>query len=328
MRRYVFSFAMLVVASCMPVAASADEQQDKKIAEQVIQRLQAEKEAGRLKGFSIDLQVENGTLWVSGKVTSPEQQAAALDVARRVPGVKQVVNDLSVVAPATNTRLATNTKTATPTGSGVAQATQNAPQPLAQPVQATPVAPQPAYAAPLPANSAYAAPIPQQPGYAAPQHPAYAAQQHAYAAQQHAYAAQQRSASQRPVAFAPAHSVAQANVTFPGHHPHHAMQPGGPVAMGGMPGYCPPGAMGGMGAMGGPAGPVARYDSPQMPAYAWPSYAAYPNYGAVTYPKQYSASAWPYIGPFYPYPQVPLGWRKVCLEWDDGWWFLDFKDCR
>ena len=33
-----------------------------------------------------------------------------------------------------------------------------------------------------------------------------------------------------------------------------------------------------------------------------------------------------YIGPFYPYPQVPLGWRKVTLEWDDGWWFLDFKD--
>ena len=72
----------------------------------------------------------------------------------------------------------------------------------------------------------------------------------------------------------------------------------------------------------------ARYDHPSMPGYAWPSYAAYPNYGAVTYPKQYSASAWPYIGPFYPYPQVPLGWRKVTLEWDDGWWMLDFKDRR
>jgi hypothetical protein len=45
----------------------------------------------------------------------------------------------------------------------------------------------------------------------------------------------------------------------------------------------------------------------------------------LTYPTQYSPSAWPYIGPFYPYPQVPLGWRKVTLEWDDGWWFLDFK---
>ncbi len=79
-----------------------------------------------------------------------------------------------------------------------------------------------------------------------------------------------------------------------------------------------------------PTGPGAaapyRYDHPQMPGYAWPSYASYPNYAAVTYPKQYSPTAWPYIGPFYPYPQVPLGWRKVTLEWDDGWWFLDFKD--
>ena len=76
-----------------------------------------------------------------------------------------------------------------------------------------------------------------------------------------------------------------------------------------------------------PAGPAAtRHDQPCMPNYAWPSYAAYPNYAALTYPKQYSPTAWPYIGPFYPYPQVPLGWRKVSLEWDDGWWWLDFKD--
>jgi hypothetical protein len=70
------------------------------------------------------------------------------------------------------------------------------------------------------------------------------------------------------------------------------------------------------------------YDNAQMPGYSWPSYASYPNYAAVTYPQQYSPTAWPYIGPFYPYPQVPLGWRKVTLEWDDGWWFLDFKDCK
>lgn len=67
------------------------------------------------------------------------------------------------------------------------------------------------------------------------------------------------------------------------------------------------------------------YDQANMPNYAWPSYAAQGNYAAVTYPKQYSAAAWPYIGPFHPYPQVPLGWRKVTLEWDDGWWNLDFS---
>ena len=73
-------------------------------------------------------------------------------------------------------------------------------------------------------------------------------------------------------------------------------------------------------------GAPPRYDHPHMPGYAWPSYASYPNYGAVTYPKQHSAGTWPYIGPFYPYPQVPLGWRKVSLQWDDGWWSLDFWD--
>jgi len=78
----------------------------------------------------------------------------------------------------------------------------------------------------------------------------------------------------------------------------------------------------------GPANgvPPVAYDQPHMPNHAWPSYAASPNYAAVTYPKQYSPTAWPFIGPFYPYPQVPLGWRKVSLEWDDGWWFLDFDD--
>lgn len=94
------------------------------------------------------------------------------------------------------------------------------------------------------------------------------------------------------------------NVTLPSYG-----GPAAPVPMQGAPGY---------------GGGAPRYDQPNMPGYAWPSYAAYPNYSAVTYPKQYSASAWPYIGPFYPYPQVPLGWRKVALEWDDGLWYLDF----
>jgi hypothetical protein len=109
-------------------------------------------------------------------------------------------------------------------------------------------------------------------------------------------------------------------------------QPGMEMGMGG-PGGMGPGGMGMGGPMGaGPvpaaAGQAVNYENPQMPGYAWPSYAAYPNYAALTYPKQYSAAAWPYIGPFYPYPQVPLGWRKVTLEWDDGWWMLDFKDCK
>ena len=69
----------------------------------------------------------------------------------------------------------------------------------------------------------------------------------------------------------------------------------------------------------------AVYNNPSVPDYAWPSYAQYPNVAAVSYPQQYSASAWPYIGPFYPYPQVPMGWRDATLRWDDGQWNLMFR---
>lgn len=71
---------------------------------------------------------------------------------------------------------------------------------------------------------------------------------------------------------------------------------------------------------------TARYDQPNLPNYAWPSYAANPNYAQVAYPRNYCPESAPYIGPFYPYPQVPLGWRKVTMEWHDGWWWLDFDD--
>ena len=84
-----------------------------------------------------------------------------------------------------------------------------------------------------------------------------------------------------------------------------------------------PNPMAGAMAMNG-SNPVI-YDQPNLPQSAWPAYASYPNFAAVTYPKQYAPSAWPYIGPFHPYPQVPLGWRKVQLEWDDGYWQLNFR---
>jgi len=123
-------------------------------------------------------------------------------------------------------------------------------------------------------------------------------------------------------------NVMPVNHQMPG-RPHPAMMAAG--AMGGM----AAGAMGmGPGGMGPGAGPHAHgsgnpshmaYDLPNLPNHSWPTYAAYPNYAQVSYPKEYSASAWPYIGPFYPYPQVPMGWRQVQLEWDDGAWNLNFR---
>ncbi|MDR1484665.1 MAG: hypothetical protein LBT09_07555 [Planctomycetaceae bacterium] len=77
----------------------------------------------------------------------------------------------------------------------------------------------------------------------------------------------------------------------------------------------------------GATGPMpSAYNRPYLPPYAWPSYAAYPNYAAVSYPRSYSVQAWPYIGPFYPYPQAPLGWRQVTLKYDHARWWLDFND--
>jgi hypothetical protein len=76
----------------------------------------------------------------------------------------------------------------------------------------------------------------------------------------------------------------------------------------------------------GPAGGGAGAGAmPGRPNYAWPSYAPHPNFSAVGYPTVYPWQAWPNIGPFYPYPEVPLDWRAVTLRWDDGIWWLDFK---
>jgi hypothetical protein len=301
MRRYVFRLAILSLAALAPTAVRADDQE---IAQQIVQKLQAEKQAGTLKGFSIDLSVEEGTVWLSGRVTNPDQQAKALDIARRIPGVKQVVNDLTV-APAAKTprsvfagmtsavskamgrqvqrqdaEESTDLETVGaeeegPIGSGVAQAGGRPLVQVAQPVAAT---------------GEYA-----QPNY--------------YGQQQQATPVYAGSRNQVPLAFAPARQVQH----------HGEIAEGGYATGGPVPMHLPGSGVG--------IAP-ARYDHPNMPGYAWPSYAAHPNYAAVTYPRQYSPTAWPYIGPFYPYPQVPLGWRKVTLEWDDGWWQLDFKDRR
>ena len=64
---------------------------------------------------------------------------------------------------------------------------------------------------------------------------------------------------------------------------------------------------------------------PKLPPHAWPTYAPYNNYSRVAYPGAYPYNAFPYIGPFYPFPKVPLGWRKVVLEWEDGHWWLGRK---
>jgi hypothetical protein len=85
----------------------------------------------------------------------------------------------------------------------------------------------------------------------------------------------------------------------------------------------------------GPGGPVVEpvplgvpgqitpdLQAPPLPPYAWPTYAPHNNASRIAYPQAYPYNAFPFIGPYYPFPKVPLGWRKVTLEWEDGHWYL------
>ena len=287
-RKFAALFAAILCAS-LTLSAHAN---DAEIASQIVQRLRTQQQTSNLRGFNIGVQVDAGTVTMLGQVADQSQAALALDIARRVPGVKLVVNDLAVGAAQT----VAQTQPVSSAGGNV-RLTAAGPQTQQQMVQpAIPTAQQAAAGTGVQAPTMQTAANPNQ----------------------------------QPLAFAPTGAPqalrTASNMPIGGEMVGGAVLGGGMVG-GGMVGGPAPASMGGFAGAGGGAGGVATasYDNAQMPGYAWPSYSAYPNYGAATYPQQYSAAAWPYIGPFYPYPQVPLGWRKVQLEWDDGWWFLDFK---
>jgi len=303
---------------------------DQVIAQMITAKLKGLKDSGKLRGFGINMQVDKGTVWLKGRVSSDEQQALVLDVARRIGGVEQVINDLEIKPAAqktvranapkpvvneaslkkmfqppagqsTNVARSTNGKPSSTgaLGSGVRQVSKQQLQAGSARTALPAGAVQPLYE-PTPAQMPMMAqPMMVPPGMA---HPMMAQQRTPYVAANYG-------GGQVPLAFAPSRAGGSTGMG-PG-------SGGGGMANMRVPPHLP----------GSGAGVVpAQYDHPQMPGYAWPSYASHPNYGAVTYPKQYSPTAWPYIGPFYPYPQVPLGWRKVELKWKDGWWQLDFKN--
>lgn len=300
--------------------------------EVLAERLSQHKDAGLLKDFDINLTADQGNVTVAGEACSAEQRDLILDTIRRTPGVTQVVNMLDVSGQAgtsepTPIRARQVIEPATPTfadldsapqalpvgsavsprqsrtgiataldsrddsarGTGVAQVAAPPTAPIPMPVPETSVAPASRQAG-VSVGGYTAIPVQVMPAPFSPGHVSPLQPNSPHLAQ-------------RPLAFAPATGGAAmaSNMQPVASMPAHMPGPGIGIA-------------------------PARFDHPNMPGYAWPSYAAHPNYAAVTYPKQYSPSAWPYIGPFYPYPQVPLGWRKVTMQWDDGWWYLDFKD--
>ncbi len=300
MRVFRFLLTLAAIALIAPAALLAGDQD---IANTIHTKLQEAQRAGDLRGFSIDLEVEDGVVWMAGRVSSSDQQRYALSVAQHTPGVTQVVNDLAIAQPGTAVAPAKKSENViTSMSSAISSAFFGSKSEASnvQQVQAqVPVAQQqPAAYSPQVIGSGLPPRAPQQMAATVPSIP------------------RMHTSNVTPQSNSPIGFSRQVN--------YNGQVYEGQIVEGGVPGQPVP--------MYGPAGNVgiqaARYDHPYMPNYSWPSYAAYPNYAAVTYPKQYSPTAWPYIGPFYPYPQVPLGWRKVTLEWDDGWWMLDFQDRR
>jgi hypothetical protein len=286
--------AALVAATLLPAGVRAADDMAADVAAKL-------RESGALQGYRVNVKAKSGTVWLEGRVADEKQLAAAVGIAEASPGVERVVNRLTVAAkqPAATAGLslpASMRSLVAPAGPAAA-----------------PAKPQAFASAPRSTTSA----LPVVQAAAAPRSGGVQRAAFNRAAMQGVPAGGAMTLPTPNGMGAVADGqIVPGSVRYSDGGPAGGM-PAGPVAGGPVP-------MAGTG-VGMPPIPM-RGDGPNMPNYAWPSYAAYPNYAALQYPTQYSPTAWPYIGPFYPYPQVPLGWRRVSLEWDDGWWFLDFDE--
>ena len=302
MRRLMWVWVVAATTMGMPAWALAGDQE---IAQEIANQL---RDSGRLSDYTIAVSYLDGTAVLRGSVRSQEQAATAAALAENSPHVTSVVNNLQIESAG---------------GGAVTLRPENSPQ---RPVARMAAAYQDGVRS---SHGAGGAELSMNHGINAQgtQGNSLVRQTAATEGESYGPELQQPAGTSRRTQASPAAAlprrqgagaipIAMLAQNGQGVVQPAAPMPGGPMAAGPMPAYVP-----------GVGGGVARasYDQPHMPNYAWPSYAPYPNYSALTYPKQYSPTAWPYIGPFYPYPQVPLGWRKVTLEWDDGWWMLDFK---
>jgi len=289
MRRLLVALVVAAATVLVPVFALAGNQE---VAEQIAASL---RQSGQLKGYKVGVKYQDGTAWLRGQVSSRDQMNTALRLVFQTPGITRVVNDLTI-GPGNGQGSAPSVQQV----AGVVapeRTTRLASRSLSVPSQRVQASPSPA--------AREASPSPRRADRVPATFASVSAQQVA------------ATAGQMPM-LAPQPMAAQVARPMPvGYSQGGAPMPLGQPMAGPMPQYAMP--------VGSGVAP-ARYDQAYTPNYAWPSYAAYPNYAALTYPKQHSPTAWPYIGPFYPYPQVPLGWRKVTMEWHDGWWQLDFDD--
>jgi osmotically-inducible protein OsmY len=318
--------------SSSSTAAAPKASRNQKVAEDIALALKR----AQFHGYEIEIEYKDGVATLTGKVSDPRQKVKANQVVGAVAGVRRLDNRLAIVASPRGAirQVAADSEQAGPASQaggaapGAASNQEKAMQ-IGRALEASGLS---GYDVEILFQNGQAVlrgtvGTPQQidaasriaqsvPGVQSVANQLRPGQMPAQAqGQRYAMAAgyQQPPQGGRPPYYMAAQAGTPGAPLTPGVAPP-VQGPGGPA----------PGAMGApMPATGPvPTGPV--YDNPNIPEYAWPTYAQYPNYAAVTYPSQYSASAWPYIGPFYPYPQVPLNWRKVQLEWSDGHWDLKF----
>ncbi len=333
MRRFLFGVVIASVTAAMPAWAFGG---DREIAQSVMTELKQQKSAGNLKGFDIDLKVEDGVVYLTGEVASATQRQIVTDAALQAVGRNELVNEIRVkgaelkqvvarkiqpvasnaVAPASTTERSSQPSQADMaiTDTVIGRLQQSKAQGVLRGFELdVSTVGGDVWLRGKVANEGQKAHIID----VARRTRGVARVIDDISVTEGSAIRQVSTGALQPAASAPA-PIPVSSMPMSGN-----MGGPQPMAPSGLAGYSgTPVPMNGGGVSYGNGAP--RYDQPNMPGYAWPSYAAHPNYGAVTYPKQYSPSAWPYIGPFYPYPQVPLGWRKVALEWDDGLWYLDF----
>lgn len=331
----------------VPFSGSSEKARNQAKADEVASALRS----GEVQGTDIEIEVKDGVAILNGKVHEASQRAHAQQLASSVPGIRQVENNLRFVpASGGQTERASASRPEDSRQGRVTQAAAFDVDQEANPVRRVSgempatagqdnkaIANQVASSMSQAGLSGYDIEIRVNKGVAT------LAGEVATVGQRQAAGA---AASQTPGIMSVTNQLKiNGPISQTAFHPQPMAYPGSPEMMQmqgqgmppqlmgpGMPpqmmqtGYMQPGMQ-----MDPGMNPTAMgyaptsFNNPHLPSHAWPSYAQYPNSAAVSYPTQYSASAFPYIGPFYPYPQVPMGWREVSLEWDDGQWNLNFN---
>jgi hypothetical protein len=97
MRRFFLGMAIASLTAGAPLTAFGG---DREIADAIVSTLKQKQTDGTLKGFDIDLSVEDGKVVIGGTVANQAQLDSVLKVASVTPGVKLVESKATVVGNA------------------------------------------------------------------------------------------------------------------------------------------------------------------------------------------------------------------------------------